>query len=109
MNKEMLNIINELPEDIRQKAAECKSAEELNVFLAENDVELPDDIIEAVSGGRDGCFIDDCDFYCKKHHLACQIKTGYDKVTKNVDFWFECPSCPEKLDKTQVYKKERSS
>ena len=40
-----------LPPELQEKAKGIKTQEELNDFLSENDIELPEDALEAVAGG----------------------------------------------------------
>ncbi|MBO6140600.1 MAG: hypothetical protein J6O40_02305 [Ruminococcus sp.] len=51
MKKLTEEFIKQLPEELQQKARECKTAEELNTFIADNDLELPEEALELVSGG----------------------------------------------------------
>ena len=52
MKKENLEkYIGELSPEMQEKARECKDMAELNAFLAENDVELSEDALQAVAGG----------------------------------------------------------
>ncbi len=52
MKKEELEkYIGELSPELQEKIRECKTMEEFNTLLAENDVELSDDVLEAVAGG----------------------------------------------------------
>lgn len=55
MNFNIEDCINEidLSPELADKARACKTSSELLKFAAENDVELPDDALEAVAGG--GC------------------------------------------------------
>ena len=46
--------IASLPDDLKAKVDECKTVEELNELLDDYDGELPDDIAEAVAGGKGG-------------------------------------------------------
>ena len=43
--------IKDLSPELQEKARECKTKEELNAFIAENEIELPDEALELVSGG----------------------------------------------------------
>ena len=43
--------IKDLSPELQEKARECKTTEELIEFLADNDLELPEDALEAVAGG----------------------------------------------------------
>ena len=51
MNENFEKYIEGLSPELQEKARECKTKEELNVFIAENDLELPEDALEAVAGG----------------------------------------------------------
>lgn len=51
MSEKYENYIKDLSPELQQKAKECKSKEELLKLLAENDVELPEEALEMVSGG----------------------------------------------------------
>lgn len=50
-NEKLEKYISELSPELQEKARECKTNEELNVLLAENDVELSEDALQAVAGG----------------------------------------------------------
>lgn len=49
--EELEKYIGELSPELQAKARDCKDMQELNAILAENDVELSEDALEAVSGG----------------------------------------------------------
>ena len=51
MNEELQKFLDDLSPELQQKARECKTQEEFNDFFSENDIELPDEILDAVSGG----------------------------------------------------------
>ena len=52
MKKEELEkYIGELSPEMQEKARQCKDINELNALLAENDVELSEDALQAVAGG----------------------------------------------------------
>ena len=51
---EIFNIeeyIKDLTPEQQEKARACKTKEELNAFIAENEIELDDEVLAAVSGG----------------------------------------------------------
>jgi len=50
-NNDLEKYIDELSPELHEKARECKDMDELNELLAENDVELSEDALEAVAGG----------------------------------------------------------
>ena len=45
------NYINELPANIRNKFKDCKTAEEILETADANDLELPEDALDMISGG----------------------------------------------------------
>ena len=51
MNERINELLSGLSPELREKAGNIKTQEELNEFLSENDIELPEDALEAVSGG----------------------------------------------------------
>ena len=54
MNEKYEKYIKDLSPELQEKARACKTTEELNAFLAENDLEMPQEVLEMVAGG--GCF-----------------------------------------------------
>ena len=72
-NENLEKYIGELSPEMQDKARECKTMEELNALLAENDVELSEDALQAVAGG-------------------CSVSSDvYDKGDPIAD-WY-CPEC----------------
>ncbi|MBQ6674724.1 MAG: hypothetical protein IJM75_01205 [Ruminococcus sp.] len=55
MNEKFEQYISDLSPELQEKARECKTQEELNAFIAENDLELPEDALELVAGGCGTC------------------------------------------------------
>ena len=53
MNAQFEKYIEGLSPELQEKARQCKTKEDLNEFLADNDLELPEDALEMVAGG--GC------------------------------------------------------
>ena len=51
MNENFEKYIKDLSPELQEKARACKTKEELNAFIAENDLELPEEALELVSGG----------------------------------------------------------
>ena len=49
--EEFEKCISDLSPELQEKARACKSMEEIYELIAENDVELSDDALEAVAGG----------------------------------------------------------
>ena len=59
MNEIFEKYIKDLDPELQEKARACKTKEELNAFIAENGLELPDEALELVSGG--GCKTSHCE------------------------------------------------
>ena len=51
MNEKYSEYLKDLPPELQEKAKDIKTREELMEFLSDNDVELPEDALDAVSGG----------------------------------------------------------
>ena len=51
MNEKINALLSGLSPELQEKAKGIKTQEELSEFLSENDIELPEDALEAVSGG----------------------------------------------------------
>ncbi|MBO6141304.1 MAG: hypothetical protein J6O40_05855 [Ruminococcus sp.] len=51
MNENFEKYIKDLSPELQEKAKGIKTEEELNAFLAENELELPEEALELVSGG----------------------------------------------------------
>ena len=54
MNEKFEKYIKDLSPELQEKARGIKTEEELNAFLAENELELPEEALELVAGGG-GC------------------------------------------------------
>ena len=54
MNEKFSEYLKDLPPELQEKAKDIKTQEELLEFLSDNDVEIPEDALDAVSGGN-GC------------------------------------------------------
>lgn len=82
MKKEELEkYVGELSPELQEKARACKDMKELSVLLAENDVELSEDALQAVAGGCGTA--PTCD------------KCGTKKEWKSLREWegWVCPKC----------------
>ena len=55
MNANFEKYIEGLSHEMQEKARQCKTKEELNAFIAENDLELPEEALEMVAGGCGKC------------------------------------------------------
>ena len=51
MNEKIEQYIKGLPPELQEKARQCETMEELNDFIAENDIEIPEEALEQVAGG----------------------------------------------------------
>ncbi|MBO6141324.1 MAG: hypothetical protein J6O40_05955 [Ruminococcus sp.] len=51
MYESLDKLIKDLPHELKEKAEKCKDFEELSELFADNDIEIPEDKLEAVSGG----------------------------------------------------------
>ena len=51
MNEKLEKYIKDLSPELQEKARQCKTKEELNAFITENNLELPEEALELVSGG----------------------------------------------------------
>ena len=90
MNEKFSEYLKDLPPELQEKAKGIKSREELNEFLSDNDVELPEDALKAVSGGGGCGNDDDCpkggkhdyrkvDWQNKRYRCICN-KCGYETL-----------------------------
>ena len=78
--EEFEKCISELSPELQEKARACKSMNEIYELIAENDVELSDDALEAVAGG--------CSKSSSEFHQGDPV-TEYKKAL--------CPSCGQQL------------
>ena len=51
MNEKFEKYIKDLSPELQEKAKDIKTTDELNAFIADNDLELDDELLSAVSGG----------------------------------------------------------
>ena len=54
MQEKLKSIFDSLTDEQKEKAKACTSAEELVKFAGEEGIELPDDVLEEISGGKLG-------------------------------------------------------
>ena len=81
MKQELEKYIGELSPELQEKARQCKTMEELQTMLAENDVELSEDALEAVAGG--------CGTKPKCKKCGGEMKW---KSLRESEGWY-CPNC----------------
>ena len=85
MKKEELEkYIGELSPELQAKARQCKDMGELNALLAENDVELSEDALEAVAGG--------CSMTDPSRDQGDQMSYTCPECGQNLYYWDMCAS-----------------
>ena len=82
MNENFEKYIKDLSPELQEKAKGIKTEEELNAFLAENELELPKEALELVSGG--GCETKNCP--------KCG-SSNYFRYTQIAGVKFRCDDC----------------
>jgi len=83
MKKEELEkYMGELSPELQEKARQCKDMKELNALLAENDVELSDDALEAVSGG--------CSASSVRYNQGDVMDYQCPDCGQNLRYWDQC-------------------
>ena len=101
MNGSIEKYLSDLPPELREKAKGIKSREELNEFLSENDVELPEDVLESVSGGT---FCNDFKFggpdACPKGDF--HVWTKVEVIENGITARFRCTKCGEETVKANL-------
>ena len=97
MDKKVMEFINSLPEEIREKAKECKTQEELNEFVADNDLELPDEVLDMVAGGA-GC--NEGTPYCMIHKIPLRVDSYAYRACVGVDYY--CTECKGYLQRRNI-------
>lgn len=55
MKENIEKYIGELPEELRDKARQCKTIDDLKLFVEDNDIELSEEALELVAGGKMYC------------------------------------------------------
>ena len=99
--EELEKYVGELSPEMQEKARECKDMQELNALLAENDVELSEDALEAVAGGCEStvnyCYV--CKL-CRQKVAACTeadlpaieeyLRRNSKDYSKYLGNWFKC-------------------
>ncbi|MBO6140608.1 MAG: hypothetical protein J6O40_02345 [Ruminococcus sp.] len=94
MNEKLEKMINDLPIELQEKAKQCKSLEELNDFLADNEIELPEDALDSVSGG--GCGEEMVE-YCKK--CGSLVTTSKTSFRNHPVYIYYCTGCKRYINK----------
>lgn len=89
----------DLSPELEEKARQCNTASELMELAAENDIELPEDALEAVSGGCGSkkTRVVVCN-YCGKDAVNKKDLTGRGEVNVR---W--CENCSRKLMSDRDY------
>ena len=89
MIEEFEKYVKELPEELQKKARQCKTVEELNKFVAENRIELPNEALEMVSGG------------CGSSSRKCKY-CGSTNIKSNYEGKAYCGDCGRLLDSNSM-------
>ena len=99
MNEKYSEYLKDLPPELQEKAKNIKTREELTAFLSDNDVELPEDVLEAVSGGE-GCFTFGGPDACPKgeYHEWTKVEVLENGITAR----FRCTKCGEETVKANL-------
>ena len=79
---ELEKYIGELSPEMQEKARQCKDMGELNALLAESDVELSEDALEAVSGG--------CSQSANYYNQGDLMKQKCPECGHNLYYWDMC-------------------
>ena len=82
MNENFEKYINDLSPELQEKAKNCTSFEEITELLAENNIEIPEEILEAVSGGGK----------CEASPIPCP-NCGKEKCSSSYNGTFLCQQC----------------
>ena len=91
MYENLKYFIETLPSELREEAKKCKTAKELSEFIQKNDIELPDEILQHVSGGVGSG--NKRLAVCKKHKTIC-VNSGYSL--------FRCSHCGRNLTLDEI-------
>ena len=91
MNEKYNEYLKDLPPELQEKAKNIKTREELLEFLSDNDVELPEDALDAVAGGS-GCGSDKCE------HESVSEQESFEGQNVEINRWgffrrVYCPFC----------------
>ena len=70
MKEKLKGIYENLSDELKEKAKACKSMDEIMELAGQEDIELPDEVLGAVSGGSSTC-LDCCD--CPEHVPYCYL------------------------------------
>ena len=96
-NEKFEKYISELSPELQEKARACQTKEELLELAAENDIELSDDALEAVTGG--GCL----DFIFsqkseKPYHTVCGSALSYWGMGQKTFYCNQCRTIAKEED-----------
>lgn len=73
LEQTLIEIYDSLTDNQKARVKECKTSEELLAFAAQESIELPDKVLEAVAGGL---LFEDTDLYGKTRYRVFNDKTG---------------------------------
>ena len=87
MNEKFSEYLKDLPPELQEKAKDIKTQEELLEFLSDNDVEIPEDALDAVAGGSS------CDGTCA-HTNTYQVNDEfYGRMRDDTPGYFRLYKC----------------
>ena len=121
MNENFEKYIEGLSPELQEKARACKTKEELNAFIAENDLELPEEALELVSGGcgktSDKWYCNHCNTRLEGVHkdapyesipIPEQKETIFPKETPTVTSYYTmylyCPKCKKNIEYSNMHR-----
>ena len=91
MNERFEKLIKDLPEELQDKAKDIDTVAELNDFMTDNEIELSEDILNAIAGGGTaGCHTD----YYHKGECSGIV----DRLSTRGALVFECSKCNQKVE-----------
>ena len=104
LNELLKGVFDSLTDEQKQKAADCKTVEELTACLSKMDVSLPDELLDAAAGGSR--------FHCQPHFTtqtlykcsACRWWTESTELRKRN---WSCPHCNRYVDISTAEKEEK--
>ena len=80
MDKRFDEYINTLSPELQEKAKKCRNMQELNEFVADNDLELPEEVLDTVSGGM-LCDSEKCP-KCGSTDVSFSVEKGKSKCNR---------------------------
>ena len=103
-NIEMENYVKSLSPELQEKARACKSNTELIRFAAENDLEIPTEILEGVAGGGCGSSKKNVEVCNKCGTTLTEVPAGLPKPSGKSKY---CTNCKKVLISTDWHIEKR--